>query len=73
MIHFQRQMTIRFIKLYIRYVSPFFAPSCRFTPSCSIYALQAVSKYGIIKGLWLTINRFIRCNPFGGKGYDPVP
>lgn len=63
-------LTIRFYQCCI---SPLFPPSCRFTPTCSEYAIQAIRKYGIIKGLWLAIKRICRCHPFGGSGYDPVP
>ncbi|MBV2150947.1 membrane protein insertion efficiency factor YidD [Sphingobium sp. AS12] len=48
-------------------------PSCRYAPSCSEYAIQAVRKYGAIKGSWLTGKRLMRCHPWGGSGYDPVP
>lgn len=48
-------------------------PKCRFTPTCSTYALQAIEKYGPFKGLWLALKRISRCHPFGGSGYDPVP
>lgn len=61
------------IIFYKRYISPLTPPSCRFTPTCSEYALQAIRKHGPIKGLGLAIWRILRCNPWGGKGYDPVP
>ena len=48
-------------------------PSCRYAPSCSEYAIQAVEKYGAIKGGWLAAKRLMRCHPWGGHGYDPVP
>ncbi len=48
-------------------------PTCRFTPTCSSYALEALQKHGLIKGLILSTYRILRCNPFGGHGYDPVP
>jgi putative membrane protein insertion efficiency factor len=48
-------------------------PSCRYAPSCSEYAIQAVRKYGAIKGSWLGFKRLMRCHPWGGSGYDPVP
>lgn len=61
------------IVFYQRCISPFTPPSCRFTPTCSEYALQALKKHGPIKGLALAIWRILRCNPWGGSGYDPVP
>ncbi|AEG50541.1 UPF0161 protein yidD [Sphingobium chlorophenolicum L-1] len=48
-------------------------PSCRYAPSCSEYAIQAISKYGVVKGSWLAAKRLMRCHPWGGSGYDPVP
>ena len=54
-------------------ISPYTPPSCRFTPTCSEYARQALLKHGPIKGLWLAIKRISRCHPWGGSGYDPVP
>lgn len=61
------------IKFYQKFISPLTPPSCRFTPSCSQYALEALRKHGPIKGLWLAIRRILRCHPWGGSGYDPVP
>jgi len=64
---------ILLIKAYQVIVSPFLGPKCRFTPSCSQYALEAIRKYGILKGAWLSLRRISRCHPWGGHGYDPVP
>ena len=61
------------IKLYKWFISPLFPPSCRFTPSCSSYAIEAISKFGIFKGGYMSIKRVFKCNPWGGSGYDPVP
>lgn len=61
------------IKLYQWIVSPLLGPKCRFTPTCSQYSLEAFKKYGVFKGLWLTVKRISRCHPLGGHGYDPVP
>ena len=61
------------ILFYQRCISPFTPPSCRFTPTCSEYAREAIVKHGPIKGLYLAIRRILRCHPWGGSGYDPVP
>ncbi len=61
------------IRFYRRGISPLSPPACRFTPTCSAYALEAVEKYGAARGSWMFIRRLLRCHPFGGKGYDPVP
>jgi len=64
---------IALIKLYQWIISPILGPKCRFTPSCSHYAIQALKKHGLVKGLWLAMKRISRCHPWGGSGYDPVP
>jgi putative membrane protein insertion efficiency factor len=64
---------IALIKLYQWIVSPVLGPKCRFTPTCSQYAIEALKKHGVFKGLWLTVRRLSRCHPWGGHGYDPVP
>lgn len=61
------------VYFYRTCISPFTPPSCRFTPTCSQYMVEAVLKYGIFKGTWLGIKRILRCHPWGGSGYDPVP
>lgn len=61
------------IVFYQRYITPFTPPSCRFTPTCSEYARQALLVHGPFKGLALAVWRLLRCNPWGGSGYDPVP
>lgn len=61
------------ILFYKACISPYTPPSCRYTPTCSEYALQALRKHGPVKGLWLAVKRIMRCHPFGGSGYDPVP
>jgi putative membrane protein insertion efficiency factor len=61
------------IIFYRKAISPLFPPSCRFTPTCSQYGLQAFQKYGLLKGFWLTARRVLRCHPWGGHGHDPVP
>jgi hypothetical protein len=54
-------------------ISPLKGPSCRYTPTCSSYAIEAVIKHGIFKGGWLAVKRIFSCHPWGGSGYDPVP
>ena len=61
------------IRLYQRWVSPCLPPSCRFFPSCSEYAAQAVTRHGLFRGSWLALRRLLRCHPFHSGGYDPVP
>lgn len=61
------------VRGYKLLISPLLPPSCRFSPSCSQYSLEAIEKYGALKGFWLTIKRVIRCNPWNPGGYDPVP
>ena len=61
------------IKFYQYCISPFTPPACRYTPTCSQYALEAIRKYGIWKGGWLALKRILSCHPWGGSGYDPVP
>ena len=60
------------VKFYQLCISPFTPPSCRFTPTCSQYAVEALRKYGPLKGSWLAVKRLARCHPWGGSGYDPV-
>ncbi|MCH5220156.1 MAG: membrane protein insertion efficiency factor YidD [Muribaculaceae bacterium] len=61
------------IRFYQLAISPVLPKSCRFSPTCSAYALEAIKKHGPIKGLWLAVKRIGRCHPWGGSGYDPVP
>ncbi len=61
------------IRFYQKYISPLTPATCRFTPSCSHYAIEAIRKHGPFKGLALAVWRILRCNPWGGSGYDPVP
>ena len=68
-----RQILILLIKLYRYAISPYLAPSCRYTPTCSSYAMEAVERFGIIRGSWLAIRRIGRCHPWHEAGYDPVP
>jgi hypothetical protein len=61
------------IRIYQYFISPLTSASCRYTPTCSQYAVEAIKKYGAFKGGWLTIKRIASCNPWGGHGHDPVP
>lgn len=61
------------VRIYQLGISPLKPPSCRFTPTCSQYAIEALRKHGPIRGLYLTVRRLLRCHPWGGSGYDPVP
>lgn len=73
---FKRILTlplIGLVRFYQLCISPLKPATCRFTPTCSSYALQALQKYGPIKGSWLALKRIVRCHPWGGSGYDPVP
>ena len=64
---------ILLIRIYQYVISPAMGPKCRYTPSCSQYAVTALQKHGILKGGWLAIRRISSCRPGGGEGYDPVP
>ena len=64
---------IGLVRFYQLCISPLTPPSCRYTPTCSQYALEALRKYGPLKGCWLALRRLARCHPWGGSGYDPVP
>ena len=61
------------IRLYQLFVSPVLGPSCRYLPTCSDYAAEAIERHGAIVGCWLALKRLARCHPWGGSGYDPVP
>jgi uncharacterized protein len=67
-----REAGITLIRGYRRFVSPMLPPSCRFTPSCSLYTLQAIEKYGLLKGILMGARRLLRCHPFSKGGFDPV-
>ena len=69
-----KKILLSLIRFYRRHVSPNTPPSCRFTPTCSAYAYEAINKYGALKGGWLSVKRLCRCHPFyKGDPYDPVP
>lgn len=64
---------IGLIYLYKYLISPLLGPSCRFVPTCSDYAVEALRTHGLLRGGWLAVRRLLRCHPWGGSGYDPVP
>ena len=66
-------LILKIIRLYQKYLSPLLGPSCRFHPTCSEYALQAIETYGVFRGGFLAIKRILKCNPWGGSGADPLP
>lgn len=69
-----KKILIALVKFYQKAISPYKGGACcRFTPTCSEYAIQALEKYGAIKGLWLSIKRILKCHPFHKGGYDPLP
>jgi len=68
-----RFLILKMIRVYQKYLSPLLGPSCRFHPTCSEYALQAIEVYGVFRGGFLAIKRILKCNPWGGSGADPLP
>jgi len=69
-----KQIFLNLIRFYQKHISPCFPARCRFRPTCSAYAYEAVNKYGVLRGGWLALRRFLRCHPFyKGDIYDPVP
>ena len=68
-----KSLLVTLIRGYQRFISPLLGSNCRFHPTCSHYMLEAVQRYGAVKGLWLGIKRIARCHPFNPGGYDPVP
>jgi len=66
-------LLIGLVRVYQYAISPLKPPSCRYVPTCSQYAVEALQKYGPFKGGWLALKRFLSCHPWGGSGYDPVP
>ncbi|QBC43828.1 membrane protein insertion efficiency factor YidD [Iodobacter fluviatilis] len=67
------KIIVALLTLYRFTISPLLGPRCRYTPTCSQYGIEAVTRYGVIKGGWLTTRRLCRCHPWGGCGHDPVP
>jgi putative membrane protein insertion efficiency factor len=68
-----KKVLVRLIGFYRKNISPLTPPSCRFIPTCSAYAVEALEKYGALKGSWLALRRILKCHPFHKGGYDPVP
>jgi len=68
-----KNIFIFLLRFYRKYISPLKKPCCRFTPTCSSYAIEAIERFGALKGLYLSIKRILRCHPFCKGGYDPVP
>lgn len=71
--NFVRQLWLAPVRFYRRFLSPLKPPCCRYTPTCSEYAIEAIERFGVLRGTWLAIRRIARCHPFAGYGYDPVP
>ena len=67
-----RVIFLKFIKMYQKYISPLLGKNCKYYPTCSQYAFEAIDKYGVLKGLYLSGIRILKCNPFSYGGYDPV-
>jgi len=61
------------LRFYRYFLSPLLTPSCRYLPTCSEYGVEALRRHGALRGGWLTLRRFLRCHPWGGSGFDPVP
>ncbi|HEX6098351.1 MAG TPA: membrane protein insertion efficiency factor YidD [Thermoanaerobaculia bacterium] len=68
-----RPIALFLLRFYKRFLSPLLPPMCRFEPTCSVYTMQAVEKYGVLRGVWLGMKRLGRCHPFNPGGWDPVP
>lgn len=68
-----KRIALALIRGYQLFISPLFPPSCRFTPTCSAYALTSVERYGLVKGGWFALRRIARCHPWNPGGHDPVP
>ena len=68
-----KYLLLKFVRFYKVAISPMLPPRCRYAPTCSQYAVEALQKHGACKGSMLTLRRVCRCHPFGGSGYDPVP
>ncbi|MCH8890206.1 MAG: membrane protein insertion efficiency factor YidD [Myxococcales bacterium] len=70
---FRTKIGLQLLRFYQIALSGLLGPACRFEPSCSHYAAEAIEQFGLARGSWLTVRRMVRCHPLGGSGYDPVP
>jgi hypothetical protein len=73
MLRLPGKIAVMLIRIYQKMVSPLFPPSCRFTPTCSSYAITSIERYGAMRGGWMAIRRISRCHPWNPGGFDPVP
>jgi putative membrane protein insertion efficiency factor len=73
MLRLLRWLALLLIRFYQQFISPLIPPSCIYTPTCSQYGYEAISKYGFFKGGWMALRRILRCHPWGPGGHDPVP
>lgn len=71
--HLPRRCAVAAVRFYQRYISPLLPASCIYRPTCSQYAVEAITSHGVMKGCWLAVRRILRCNPWRAGGYDPVP
>jgi putative membrane protein insertion efficiency factor len=72
MSNFAKFVTLRLLRIYKRAISPLFPPACRYVPTCSEYAMEAVERFGVLRGGWMAFTRILRCHPLARSGYDPV-
>jgi putative membrane protein insertion efficiency factor len=73
MTHLPSRLMVALLRGYRQWISPMMAPHCRFSPSCSAYAIEAIATYGAVRGSWLAVRRLAKCQPFFTGGHDPVP